>query len=560
MGSNVKKYSIAFGVNNTNANIVLNAAGPDMKKDADNDQELNEVLDEIKGNIIEPTPAFEKGQIVDPMSKYVDLVDSVKSSALTLDENKELKSIEVTNNQAPQYAKDAVVKLEDKTINVSNLTLGASAKPESKELTQRHGYRLNYTVKLKKEYANNTFYPTNGPTYAMTQDEEQTFGFAVPSVRVRQEEASLFVKKIWDDQDNKWKKRKDIIIQLQQREKRSNGKWNDVPNQTFKLSKEMTGEDLTHEFKNVLFRTGNTEYEYRIEERVEEKTNGIEGYERPTYSHELIHQNQASETMTVTNKLKLLPIEIKKLGHDEKTPLSNVGFTIYAKEDQKPVVEEVKSDKEGNVQFDPLPIGNYVLKETSPIMGYEPMEDISFEIVQEETNRELSTKGLPEGNVFVNKLKDFQLKIEKMDQFGRPVPNVKFQLKGIDSDYDRIQSADESNDKGNVFTFNELKPGVYELKEVEANSKYVLLEKPINITISDTGKVSVDEESLENVITNEGNIIYLEVTNTAKGILPSTGGNGPMMLRKIGAIVMCLGLLVMGYYLWRNRQEVSRHK
>lgn len=553
---NTKKYSIAFGVDNPNADIVLDAAGPDFKGNANDAQELNEVLNIIKGNILEPEPAFEKGQIVDPMSEYVDLVEgSVKSSALILDGSNELRAVEPTATNAPQYAKDAKIDSQNNQINVSNLTLSASAKSGAKELTQRHGYRLNYTVKLKEDYYDNQFYPTNGPTFAQTANETQSFGFAVPSVRVRPEKGSLLVEKIWDDQENVWQKRQDIIIQLQRREKGSNGKWEDVPDQRVSLTKDKAETVFEHEFKEVLFRSGNKQYEYRVEERVNDKNIGVAGYEKPKYSHEAIDQTKSNETMTVTNELKYLPLELKKVGHDGETPLADVGFTLYEEGSHESIGKEVTSDSKGKINFGSLPIGRYVLKETTPLIGYQAMEDIHFEIVQDETSRELSFKGLPENSILVNRLKDFQLQIEKKDQYGRPVPNVTFQLKG--KDYDKKQAADEPSGKGNTFTFKGLKPGEYTLEEVEVNSHYVLLEKPIKIVISDIGKVTIDDELLQNVLTKEGNIIHLEVTNTAKGILPATGGTGYQTFKKVGAILLVTGMIVMGYYLWRNRQEVA---
>ncbi|MDT2824728.1 SpaA isopeptide-forming pilin-related protein [Vagococcus lutrae] len=553
---NDKKYSIAFGVNNSNADIVLSAAGPDFQGNANDAQELNEVLNIIKGNILEPEPAFEKGQIVDPMSEYVDLVEgSVKSSALILDGSNELRAVEATATNAPQYAKDAKIDSQNNQINVSNLTLSASAKSGAKELTQRHGYRLNYTVKLKEDYYDNQFYPTNGPTFAQTANETQSFGFAVPSVRVRPEKGSLLVKKIWDDQENVWQKRQDIIIQLQRREKGSNGKWEDVPDQRVSLTKDKAETVFEHEFKEVLFRSGNKQYEYRVEERVNDKNTGVAGYEKPKYSHEAIDQTKSDETMTVINELKYLPLELKKVGHDGETPLADVGFTLYEEGSHESIGKEVTSDSKGEINFGSLPIGRYVLKETTPLIGYQAMEDIHFEIVQDETSRELSFKGLPENSVLVNRLKDFQLQIEKKDQYGRPVPNVTFQLKG--KDYDKKQAADKLTGKGNTFTFKGLKPGEYTLEEVEVNSHYVLLEKPIKIVISDIGEVTIDDELLQNVLTKEGNIIHLEVTNTAKGILPATGGTGYQTFKKVGAILLVTGMIVMGYYLWRNRQEVA---
>ncbi|MDT2825903.1 SpaA isopeptide-forming pilin-related protein [Vagococcus lutrae] len=553
---NAKKYSIAFDVNNSNADIVLSAAGPDFQGNANDAQELNEVLNIIKGNILEPEPAFEKGQIVDPMSEYVDLVEgSVKSSALILDGSNELRAVEATATNAPQYAKDAKIDSQNNQINVSNLTLSASAKSGAKELTQRHGYRLNYTVKLKEDYYDNQFYPTNGPTFAQTANETQSFGFAVPSVRVRPEKGSLLVKKIWDDQENVWQKRQDIIIQLQRREKGSNGKWEDVPDQRVSLTKDKAETVFEYEFKEVLFRSGNKQYEYRVEERVNDKNTGVAGYEKPKYSHEAIDQTKSNETMTVINELKYLPLELKKVGHDGETPLADVGFTLYEEGSHESIGKEVTSDSKGKINFGSLPIGRYVLKETTPLIGYQAMEDIHFEIVQDETSRELSFKGLPENSILVNRLKDFQLQIEKKDQYGRPVPNVTFQLKG--KDYDKKQAADEPSGKGNTFTFKGLKPGEYTLEEVEVNSHYVLLEKPIKIVISDIGKVTIDDELLQNVLTKEGNIIHLEVTNTAKGILPATGGTGYQTFKKVGAILLVTGMIVMGYYLWRNRQEVA---
>lgn len=560
---NTKKYSIGFSLDSSNieANILLqNISGNRNVYYADSRLDINRVLEQIKRNILEKTTNFELGSVIDPMSDFVEFVpESINKYALVLDEyNSGEKNISIVESDFEKnnlsYMNDAQITYlnNEKTISISDLNLGAYINKAYKE---RHGIRLTYQVQLKEEYFDGNYYPTNGPTFAQAFNYSKPLGFAVPSVRVRPEKGSLSVKKDWHDQENVWQKRQDIIIQLQRREKGSNGKWEDVPNQHVSLSKDKAETEFKHEFKEVLFRSGNKQYEYRVEERVNDKNTGVAGYEKPKYSHEAIDQTKSNETMTVINELKYLPLELKKVGHDGETPLADVGFTLYEEGSHESIGKEVTSDSKGKINFGSLPIGRYVLKETTPLIGYQAMEDIHFEIVQDETSRELSFKGLPENSILVNRLKDFQLQIEKKDQYGRPVPNVTFQLKG--KDYDKKQAADESSGKGNTFTFKGLKPGEYTLEEVEVNSHYVLLEKPIKIVISDIGEVTIDDELLQNVLTKEGNIIHLEVTNTAKGILPATGGTGYQTFKKVGTVLLVTGMIVMGYYLWRNRQEVA---
>lgn len=113
--------------------------------------------------------------------------------------------------------------------------------------------------------------------------------------------------------------------------------------------------------------------------------------------------------------------------------------------------------------------------------------------------------------------------------------------------------ADDVN--GNLFTFSSLKPGNYELKETVTPNNYVGLEQPIKISISESGKVTIDgKDDVATVTLGEKNTIEIQVANTLKGLLPSTGGSGTKAYLigtlVISSLIACLGM----YYFYRNHR------
>ncbi len=349
--------------------------------------------------------------------------------------------------------------------------------------------------------------------------------------------------------------RKDIVIQLQSR---INDQWQDVAGKVFQISAGATDNQLKGTFTQIRSKDSSGQpIIYRIVERANGTEKAVEGYQSPSYSapREITFQDVLDKKVTndkplaVTNELLKTEITFTKVGHDNTTILEGAEFTLFAEDGETPI-GVATSNGSGVVVFDQqVPIGKYIIKETNTPLGYETHEDIEITVTSE--NNVLVVSGFPEGEKVQNILKDFELIITKLDIAGKAVSGVKFMLEGPDGSQEELE-ADDPN--GNVFTFQNLKPGEYTLTETQTPNSYVGLENPVIIVISYDGTVTIDGEEKENVLTVDGNIITLEVNNTPKGLLPSTGGTGRQIFL-IGSIAV-LGMtgLIGGYYVYRNRK------
>ncbi|MBE9883616.1 vWA domain-containing protein [Enterococcus faecium] len=528
----IDRYAIGFGV--TDVNDILDALGPQGKYSATSQTDLNNVLNQIKKKIQDVSALIRNANVFDPMSKYVALdTSSVKTQALTLKISSP-KSLNVTTGTQPDYVNDVTVDTRNNSVNLSNLTLSGND-------TQRDGLRVTYTVSLKEEYQDGKFYPANGPTYLADNQYKDQFGFAVPSVKVPPQKFDIEAEKIWDDEDNQWGTRKEVTLQLQQ--KSGNENWANVSGKTITIKANATGDSLKGKFSDVpAYDSSKNVLEYRV---VEERVNG---YEEASYSPTSINVNSDKKLLQVTNKLLKTSVTFTKVGNDGKTPLAGAGFTLYKADGTTAIGKEVTSDDNGQVTFDiELPIGKYVIKETTTPLGYETQDPI--EIMIADADGKLTVSGIKDNQV-VNLLKDFELIVTKKDNLGKDLKGAKFKLVG--KDYSKELDSDT-----NVFKFTGLKPGEYELIETVTPDGYVGLKDSIKIVIDQDGKVTIDGKEQKDVITTDGNVIKYNVANQQKGLLPSTGGQGIRHLMEFALLVIGLSALVGGIYVYRNRKELN---
>jgi hypothetical protein len=528
----IDRYAIGFGV--TGVNDILDALGPQGKYSATSQTDLNNVLNQIKKKIQDVSALIRNANVFDPMSKYVALdTSSVKTQALTL-KTSSPKSLNVTTGTQPDYVNDVTVDTRNNSVNLSNLTLSGND-------TQRDGLRVTYTVSLKEEYQDGKFYPANGPTYLADNQYRDLFGFAVPSVKVPPQKFDIEAEKIWDDEDNQWGTRKEVTLQLQQ--KSGNENWANVSGKTITIKANATGDSLKGKFSDVpAYDSSKNVLEYRV---VEERVNG---YEEASYSPTSINVNSDKKLLQVTNKLLKTSVTFTKVGNDGKTPLAGAGFTLYKADGTTAIGKEVTSDDNGQVTFDiELPIGKYVIKETTTPVGYETQDPI--EIMIADADGKLTVSGIKDNQV-VNLLKDFELIVTKKDNLGKDLKGAKFKLVG--KDYSKELDSDT-----NVFKFTGLKPGEYELIETVTPDGYVGLKDSIKIVIDQDGKVTIDGKEQKDVITTDGNVIKYNVANQQKGLLPSTGGQGIRHLMEFALLVIGLSALVGGIYVYRNRKELN---
>lgn len=532
----VSKYSIGIStVNDSGIKSVLNALGPDGTFEASNQQELMDTLDEIRTSI---SKSIQKGSLIDPMSQYVTLnTNSIQTYDLKVDSN---------SNSISATGSNRSVKTDNNQISIDDLSIG-----------KNEGVRVEYTVSLKQEYWDGQFHPANGTTYLQNNklSPAQYLHFAVPSIKY--DTFNLPVQKIWDDQNNQYQTRQDIILQLQSF---VNNTWQNVSDKTFAINASATDDQLKGVISGIPSKDdANQPIKYRLVELFGNTEQAVNGYATPSYSTpreitytDIVNGNVSKDKpLAVTNTLLKTAISFTKVGNDNQTPLAGAEFTLYASDGKTQIGSPVTSDKNGLVKFDQqVPIGKYLIKETKTPLGYVKASDINISVTAQ--NGQLVISGLPTGSKVKNILDDFKLIITKKDNNGNAVSGVKFKLVGSNN-YNKEQESDASN--GNVFTFQGLKPGKYALTEAKTPEKYVGLKQDVIILIGDDGKVTIDGQPLpDQPITTTGNIIKLDVTNTIKGILPSTGGSGRTGYFIAGLIFMGLVAIIGGILYYRNRR------
>lgn len=530
----VSKYSIGIStVNDTDIKSVLKELGPDGTFEASNQQNLMDALDKISTSI---SKSIQKGSLIDPMSQYVTLnTNSIQTYDLKVDSN----SIAATGSNRS-------VKTDNNQISIDNLSIG-----------KNEGVRVEYTVSLKQQYWDGQFHPANGTTYLQNNklSPAQYLHFAVPSIKY--DTFNLPVQKIWDDQNNQYQTRQDIILQLQSF---VNNTWQNVSDKTFAIKASATDDQLKGVISGIPSKDGaNQPIKYRLVELFGNTEQAVNGYATPSYSTpreitytDIVNGNVSKDKpLAVTNTLLKTAISFTKVGNDNQTPLAGAEFTLYASDGKTQIGSPVTSDKNGLVKFDQqVPIGQYLIKETQTPLGYVKASDINISVTAQ--NGQLVISGLPTGSKVKNILDDFKLIITKKDNNGNAVSGVKFKLVGSNN-YNKEQESDASN--GNVFTFQGLKPGKYALTETKTPEKYVGLKQDVIILIGDDGKVTIDGQPLpDQPITTTGNIIKLDVTNTIKGILPSTGGSGRTGYFIASLIFMGLVAIIGGIFYYRNRR------
>lgn len=535
----VSKYSIGIStVNDSGIKSVLKALGPDGTFEASNQQNLMDALDRIRTSI---SKSIQKGSLIDPMSQYVTLnTNSIQTYDLKVDSN----SIAATGSNRS-------VKTDNNQISIDNLSIG-----------KNEGVRVEYTVSLKQQYWDGQFHPANGTTYLQNNklSPAQYLHFAVPSIKY--DTFNLPVQKIWDDQNNQYQTRQDIILQLQSF---VNNTWQNVSDKTFAIKASATDDQLKGVISGIPSKDGaNQPIKYRLVELFGNTEQAVNGYATPSYSTpreitytDIVNGNVSKDKpLAVTNTLLKTAISFTKVGNDNQTPLAGAEFTLYASDGKTQIGSPVTSDKNGLVKFDQqVPIGKYLIKETKTPLGYVKASDINISVTAQ--NGQLVISGLPTGSKVKNILDYFKLIITKKDNNSNAVSGVKFKLVGSNN-YNKEQESDASN--GNVFTFQGLKPGKYALTETKTPEKYVGLKQDVIILIGDDGKVTIDGQPLpDQPITTTGNIIKLDVTNTIKGIIPSTGGSGRTGYFIASLIFMGLVAIIGGIFYYRNRR-LRHHK
>ncbi|GGI64911.1 hypothetical protein GCM10011482_05650 [Enterococcus alcedinis] len=506
---------------------------------------LGDALDQIKTLILTLNDVVRNGNIIDPMSDYVSLIGgTLKSYALSLNTaTKNLNAVLTTANNAPQYAKNAVVDQTTNPITVSNLYLGGRE-------DIRDGYRLTYTVQLKEQYQDGLFYPANKRTTVTAANITDPLDFSVPSVR-HSKTISIPVEKIWIDDNNDWNTRQDITLQLQ---KQNGNNWENVTNGSFAIAKTATGNALKHTFSNLPSYVNGQVINYRIVETPARVLGYDPGVPTPVSTN--IQAND--KTLKMTNNLKKISLGKFTKVNQNGDKLVGVKFQLFKADGTTSLSTERTSNTNGEVDFSNinLPVGTYKLRETHTLPGYETIADKTITVTDTGTTSvNLVLTGLDErpnepGNQVVNHLRLFTLKVTKEDNRGDPLEGATFTLK-------RTLPTPETPITGttnqNIFTYAGLSAGTYILTETGTPNGYIGVE-PMTIVISANGQVTIDGTAYTPTTTEGETLIQLTVKNRQKGQLPSTGGQGTQQFLIATLVLVALAGAIGIYYVYRNRK------
>lgn len=565
------KYAIAFGFSGDTdvKNMLANIGTFYNASDAGT---ISTILENIRRNILNYNSYIDDGQLSDPMSEFVNVVDGKTSvSAIQLITNNGLKSLKITpssdEDNYPAYAAN-IKGGWDSSLNkffFTNMNLGSA------DGIVQNGFRLKYQVQLKEGYRDGKFYPANGPTFANGRTYSHSLGFAVPSIR--SETFSINVEKIWQGDSKYSGLRKDITLQLQQKIGNS-GDWKNVDGQTVMIAASATGDALKGKFSNLPAVSikeksdGSLDYQqiyYRVIE-----SNRVPGYKDPVIApNDGITIDSTNKNVTITNTLMTTDVEFTKVDEAGKA-LNGAEFTLYRKVGGNPVeMQRINNPTNGKFHFASLPIGDYVLKETQTPTGFATRDDVAFTVQDSSSGKptinvttgSLDDDSSSDGNQIVNHLLPFSLSILKQDtQSKQTIAGVTFSLSEKGTNKEVSTLATDANGMGQFFDSNnnplKLVTGkTYVIKETKGQDGYVLDNRTIEVTVNANGSLTVtrDGEPYKNY-SKENQEIQVRIDNQKKGLLPSTGGKGRSIFVIFAFACFVLAIAISGVYFYRNRK------
>lgn len=350
---------------------------------------LDDILDKISFNVF--NTVFE-GQATDPMGEQILLqkTDGAFTSA-----DYELTGYEKVNGTWVEDAdllNGVTVEEVNNTISMSHINLGANQK-----------ITLTYKIRINTEAVNfepDVWYRANGQTtlQANTYTASQLLDFPIPSVKAPGTE--LTVNKVWQDLDNNYQLRPNNILFTVTRDNTTDADaWTkstpielSVKNNWSSKFNQVLSEDTSEKVNLPLYNNVGENFIYSIHE---ESLSDI-------YTTTV---NNNGNAYTITNTLKTINVGFFKTDEDSN-PLKGVEFILTNKDINQTTTET--SNEDGEIVFNNLSVGNYVLRESKGLTGYLAFnENIEFEIILND-NSELEVAGLSKEDyqIINEKIKD----------------------------------------------------------------------------------------------------------------------------------------------------------
>ncbi|GEM02804.1 hypothetical protein HHA03_23360 [Halolactibacillus halophilus] len=212
-----------------------------------------------------------------------------------------------------------------------------------------------------------------------------------------------------------------------------------------------------------------------------------------------------ADALTVENELIPGRGEMRKIDADKldtaNNGLAGARFRIESTDDGISFGRTVTSGENGLIETGDLRPGNYTIEETSAPNGFTLSErdPIAFTIPLNTVSADTVTIS---SDPFENNVKTTAIEVTKQDSInGQLLPGAEFELTYSNGDYDLDSSPRTGvTDESGKVTFDDLKPGTYQLKETKTPDGYISSSTPIEITVTlgDVHNARVIRETVEN--------------------------------------------------------------
>ena len=312
------------------------------------------------------------------------------------------------------------------------------------------------------------------------------------------------------------------------------------------ISKEdISGKEIEGAKLQVLDTDGNVIDEWISSEKAH-RVNGLEENKKYKLHEELSVGNFVKATdiefeVTADKETQKLTM-IDKLVEITKTDLTNgeelEGAELEVVDEDGNVIDKWISEKAPH-QVKGLEEGKtYILKETTAPYGYEVTEEITFVVTTDKETQKVEMKDMP---ILKN------VKVIKVDSKTKETIKDKFAFAIYeDPECTKLIKEVNSNKEDGTALFEELRYGIYYIKETKAPKGYELSTRIVKVEINDKG-IFVDDNKVE----EKDNTIEFSFENT-KIEVPKTGDESNIKL--IGGIVL-LSLLGIAYIIIRNHNK-----